>query len=66
VLNQTQPKLAVFSHIVAATNGKIKPVPPAQMAERTRAVYDGRLVVGKDLMSIVIGKDEVTVQEHGK
>jgi len=66
VFNQTQPKLAVFSHIVAATNGKIKPVPPAQMAERTRAVYKGRLVVGKDLMSIVIGKDEITVKEHAK
>jgi ribonuclease Z len=66
VFNQTRPKLAVFSHIVAATNGKIKPVPPAQMAERTRAVYDGRLVVGKDLMSIVIGKDEVAVHEHAK
>ncbi len=61
VFNLTQPKVAVFSHIVSATNGKIKPVPPAVMAERTRAVYPGKLVVGEDLMSFVIGKSGVEV-----
>ncbi len=59
VFNETRPKLAVFSHVVAATNGKIKPVPPKAMLERTRAVYSGPLVMGKDLMTLVIGKDGV-------
>jgi len=66
VFNETKPKLAVFSHVVAATNGKIKPVAPKVMAERTRAVYPGRLVMGKDLMTITIAKDGVQVANHKK
>ena len=61
VFNQTKPKLAVFSHVVAATNGKIKPVPPQAMINRTKTVYQGPLVMGKDLMTITIAKDGVHV-----
>ncbi len=61
VFNETKPGLAVFHHVVAATNGKIKPVPPKQMLERTKAVYDGPLEMGQDLMTLIVAKDGVKV-----
>lgn len=64
VFNETRPKMAVFSHVVAATNGKIKPVPPQIMVNRTRKVYSGPLTMGKDLMVFEIEKTGVTVKEH--
>lgn len=64
VFNETKPKLAAFTHVVAATNGKIKPVFPKVMLNRTKAVYSGPLVIGKDLMTFTIGKDGVQMAEH--
>lgn len=64
VFNDTQPKLAVFHHVVAATNGKIKPVPAKEMLARAKAVYSGPLVMGQDLMSLIVGKDGVKVVAH--
>lgn len=66
VFNETKPKLAVFTHVVAATNGKIKPVPPKVMLERTKAVYQGPLVMGRDLMTITIAKDGVKIAAPNK
>ncbi len=66
VFNETKPKLAVFTHVVAATNGKIKPVPPKAMIKRTKTVYQGPLVMGKDLMTITIAKDGVHIAAHKK
>jgi ribonuclease Z len=63
VFNETSPRLAVFSHIVSATNGKIKPVSPKVMLERTKTVYSGPLVMGKDLMTLVIGHDGVKINQ---
>jgi len=54
VFTRVRPKLAVYSHIV--TFG----VSEAQLVARTRKTYTGRLVVGRDLMSIDVG-DTVTV-----
>jgi ribonuclease Z len=63
VFNKAKPKLAAFSHIVAATNGKIKPVPPGEMVKRTKSVYAGPLVMGKDLMAFSITTDGVKVHQ---
>ncbi len=55
-------KLAVFTHVVALTNGEIPPVGDDELLERTRSTYDGPLVMGQDLMTITIGTDEVTAE----
>ncbi|MGH1483320.1 MAG: MBL fold metallo-hydrolase [Geminicoccales bacterium] len=60
VFAEASPKLAAFTHVVSLTNGKISPVKPDEIMERTRTTYDGPLVMGQDLMTITVGKDEVT------
>lgn len=55
VFNCVKPKMAVYSHVVeffGATDD--------ELLQRTKALYSGKLLVGKDLMSFVVG-DEVTV-----
>lgn len=59
VFQQVQPKLAVFSHIVLL--GGLSDA-DANLAVRTSKAYNGKLVVGEDLMSFTIG-DQVTVKE---
>lgn len=62
VFTEAGPKLAVFTHVVSLTDGKIPPVGPDEIMERTRTTYDGPLVMGQDLMTITVGKDEVTAE----
>jgi ribonuclease Z len=50
--SEAKPKLAVFSHI--GLNGGAT---EQDLMNRTRAVYGGPVVVGKDLMSIVVGAE---------
>ena len=59
VFTETQPRLAVFTHIVSLTNGQIPPVSKAEIMERARATYDGPMIMGEDLTVIRVGKDEV-------
>ena len=66
VFTKARPKLAVYTHLALLTNGKIKPLSYKEVIEATRKTYDGPVVVGKDLMTIVIGKDGVTTMEHKK
>jgi ribonuclease Z len=49
-----KPKLAVYSHIVFATEKPVQDVPEDALVARTRTTYQGPLVVGRDLMSFVI------------
>lgn len=65
VFVETQPRLAVFTHIVALTNGQIPPVKKSEIMERTRTVYDGPLVMGEDLTVIRVGKDAVVAEPFG-
>jgi len=62
VFSEARPKLAVFTHVVSLTNGKIPSVKPDEIMERTRTTYDGPLVMGQDLMTITVGADEVTAE----
>jgi ribonuclease Z len=51
----TRPRLAVYSHIVQPSANAEDLLPP------TAALYDGKVVVGEDLMSITVGS---LVQVH--
>jgi len=62
VFAATKPRLAVYTHVVALTNGKIKPVGTKEILARTRTTYKGPLVMGKDLMSVTITKQSVKAE----
>lgn len=63
VFAKVQPKMAAYTHVVLLTNGKIKPPSPDDLIARTRTVYDGPLVVGRDLMAFDVGVDAVKVEQ---
>jgi ribonuclease Z len=54
VFNAVKPKMAVYSHIVLYGGQK-----PDDLMRRARKSYAGPLVVGKDLMSFVVGSKSV-------
>lgn len=54
IFAQARPKLAVYSHIVFATQPPTPDVPEDALLKRTRTTYQGPLVIGRDLMSFVI------------
>lgn len=51
VFHRVRPKLAVYSHIILIG------VSIEDVVKRTRATYNGPLVVGEDLMRFVVGED---------
>jgi len=55
VFNQVKPKLAAYSHIVNLYAQK-----EDEILKRTKAIYTGPLILGKDLMSFSVG-DSVSV-----
>ena len=57
VFKKVHPKLAVYTHLAL-----LIPEKEANIKERTQKIYDGDFVVGKDLMSFVIG-DKIKVQQ---
>jgi ribonuclease Z len=57
VFKEARPKLAVYSHIGLNGGATVD-----DLVARTRAVYDGPLQVGRDLMKITIG-DQPTVEQ---
>jgi len=61
IFAQAQPKLAVFNHIALLPgNGPMKP-DEQEILQRAGENYDGRMVVGEDLMTITITEEGVTV-----
>jgi ribonuclease Z len=52
---RSAPKLAVYSHIVLLTDGKVAAPTVEQLVAETRKTYADRLEVGTDLMTITIG-----------
>ncbi|HSP34142.1 MAG TPA: MBL fold metallo-hydrolase [Thermoanaerobaculia bacterium] len=58
VFARVKPKLAVYSHV-----GSIGQFNDEDIVRQTRTHYDGRVVVGSDLMTIEIG-DRVTVKKR--
>ncbi len=61
IFSIAQPKQAALYHLVTLTNGKIKPVSPAELVKAVKAEYDGPVVAGADNMRFVIGKDGVEI-----
>src|SRR6185312_13375321 len=66
IFSEAKPKLAVYSHIVFATVKPVQDVPEAELAARTRTTYKGPLVIGRDLMSFVIGDKVEAFTPDGK
>lgn len=60
IFTEAKPKLAVFSHIVLL--GGLSE-DDANLVETTKEIYDGEVLLGKDLMTFEIG-EEITVIEH--
>ena len=61
VFARVKPKLAVYYHLVLFGNREIKPYSPEKLVQLTRKTYSGPLVVGEDLMTLIIGKNEVQI-----
>jgi ribonuclease Z len=60
-----KPKLAVYTHYTRPRREDIPEVTIPEILARTRAIYDGRVEAGEDLMRISIG-DAVTVERLGR
>jgi ribonuclease Z len=54
VFTEVAPKLAVYSHLVMLSGPTIPEAPLGSLITRTRASYDGPLVIGEDLMTFII------------
>jgi ribonuclease Z len=59
VFAKTNPRLAVYSHIVQADASEQDLIPP------TRRTYSGAVEVGEDLMVILVG-EKVEVRRPGR
>ncbi|RKQ30371.1 MBL fold metallo-hydrolase [Oceanobacillus halophilus] len=57
LFKEIDPSLAVFTHIAT-----FLPEHEATIVDRTKAIYDGEVELGEDLMSIEVG-EEVTISE---
>ena len=55
IFSEAKPKLAVYSHIVFATVKPVQDVPEDALATRTESTYSGPFIIGRDLMSFVVG-----------
>lgn len=60
IFTSAQPRLAVFTHIVQIPGGAMGPSVQS-ILDRTALAYDGKIVVGKDLMTLEIGESGVHV-----
>jgi hypothetical protein len=54
VFNRTQPKLAVYTHIVLQQTRTVPPPTIEEIVAETRRTYSGPLQAGEDLMSFDI------------
>jgi len=60
--NKSQPRLAVFSHIVELMDERNPQPDGNEIERRTRTNWAGNLVVGTDLARFVLTPGNVTVQ----
>jgi ribonuclease Z len=65
VFQLARPKLAVYTHLVLLARPGVPAVTTEELVAQTRAVYDGPLVVGEDLMAFNVGKAGVEVVRAG-
>ncbi len=63
IFERVKPKLAVYYHVVLlTTDPSISPPSLLDLVPRTRTTYSGRLEIGEDLMTILIG-DSIEVRK---
>jgi ribonuclease Z len=55
VLNEVRPRMAVFSHVSLYSREGIPRATEEELVARVRAVYQGPVLIGQDLMSFVVG-----------
>jgi ribonuclease Z len=60
IFERLKPKLAVYTHVSLVGGPAGRQILAADLIPRTRSTYDGRVEVGEDLMTIIIG-DRVDV-----
>ncbi|MFC4022314.1 MBL fold metallo-hydrolase [Oceanobacillus longus] len=58
IFKEVNPKLAVFTHIAT-----FLPEHEATIVDRTNEIYDGKVVLGEDLMTIEIGAEVKVIQD---
>ena len=63
IFAETEPGMAVYSHIVNGTSPEAPGIPEEELIERTRENYDGPLTVGEDLMSFLLTEDDIEIYE---
>jgi len=66
IFAQAKPNMGALYHLVTLTNGKIKPLKPADLLARLKTNYDGPVTVGADRTRFIIGKDGVEVVKPPK
>ena len=59
IFSIARPKVAAYTHIIVLKANQPLDVAPAEVLSRTRATYDGPLVLGEDLMRFEIDQDVV-------
>jgi len=55
VFDRVKPKLAVYTHVGLVGGPAARATMAADLIPRTRSTYAGRVEVGEDLMTIIIG-----------
>jgi ribonuclease Z len=64
ILQETRPRLAVFSHISLYRRGEIPRASMDELTARVTAAYDGPFVVGEDLMTFSVTSHGVTAEPY--
>lgn len=59
IFTAAQPNLAVLSHVVQLPGGEAGPS-TKEILNRTKAGYDGEVIIGEDLMTFVITDEGIT------
>jgi ribonuclease Z len=62
VFSRTNPKLAVYTHLVLPASDTVLPATVADLIAETRTTYSGPLEIGEDLMSFEIDAASITVR----
>ncbi len=62
VFSRTNPKLAVYTHLVLPASDTVLPATVADLIAETRTTYSGPLEIGEDLMSFEIDAAAITVR----
>lgn len=66
VFDRTRPRLGVMTHLILLARKNVGKLSVGELAAQVRETYTGPFVVGEDLMTLNVGKAEVSVTRHKK